>query len=47
MKEELEGNVRGNKEAINNLFDHFTERLDELKGVNAVQSGIDLLLIYY
>jgi hypothetical protein len=39
LKEELEDNVKGNKEAINNLYNHFTERLDEIKGVNASQSG--------
>lgn len=39
MKEELEDNVKGNKEAINNLYQHFTERIDEIKGVNASQSG--------
>lgn len=39
MKEELEENVKGNKDAINKLFEHFTERLEEIKGVNANQSG--------
>ena len=39
IKEDLEDNVKGNKEAINNLYQHFTERLDEIKGVNTSQSG--------
>jgi hypothetical protein len=39
IKEDLEDNVKGNKEAINNLYQHFTERLDEIKGVNSSQSG--------
>ena len=46
IKEELEDNVKGNKEAINNLYQHFTERLDEIKGVNAHQSD-DLVNIFF
>lgn len=42
MKEELEENVKGNKDAISNLLKYFNEKLDEIKGVNANQSGTNL-----
>jgi hypothetical protein len=37
--------VKGNKEAINNLYQHFNERLDEINGVNTSQSGKIILRI--
>ena len=44
MKEELEENVKGNKDAISNLLKYFNEKLDEIKGVNANQSGTNLTI---
>ncbi len=37
--------MKGNKEAINNLYQHFNERLDEINGVNTSQSGKIILRI--
>ena len=47
MKEELEENVKGNKDAISNLLKYFNEKLDEIKGVNANQSGTNLYRVTY
>jgi hypothetical protein len=43
MKEELEDNVRGNKEAISKLYELFSEQLEDVKAVNATQTGDDAI----